>query len=206
MSVAASQGVPKMKDANLFIQTRARLQRIGDMKFFTGWVEAINHAQVRIRLKSTKAVVLRGEKFSVEVAGKEQTAAFIGEVDEVAGNVIELMLPRGMALLPKKENARVSMFGIRGRVMFEGSEYAVTLVDVSESGLGVLSTANLERGTVVEFEVFTPMGSVSGSGEVRYCRAEPESPNQFRAGIQVSTLDRIERARWNQLLNSALTP
>ncbi|HLK13825.1 MAG TPA: PilZ domain-containing protein [Fimbriimonadaceae bacterium] len=206
MSVAATQGVPKMKDANLFIQTRARLQRLGDMKFFTGWVEAINHAQVRIRIKGTKAVIARGDRFSVEVAGKEQTAAFIGEVTEIAGPAIELILPRGLALLPKKENARVSMFGVKGRILFEGSEYAVTVMDISESGIGVVSNSNLERGTNVDFEVFTPIGSVHGTGEVRYCRADPDTPNQFRAGILVSSLDRIERARWNQLLNSTLTP
>jgi hypothetical protein len=205
MSVA-TQGVPKMKDANLFIQTRARLQRLGDMKFFTGWVEAINHSQVRIRLKPAKTLVARGDKFSVEVAGKEQTAAFIGEVSDVVGSVIELVLPRGMAFLPKKENARVSMFGVRGKIHFEGTEYPITLVDMSENGLGVLAASNLERGTIVEFELLTPIGPVCGSGEVRYSRLDPETPTQFRAGIQVSVLDRIERARWNQLLNSTLTP
>jgi hypothetical protein len=205
MSVA-THGVPKMKDANLFIQTRARLQRISDMKFFTGWVEAINHAEVRIRLKASHVVAARGDRFSVEVSGKEQTAAFIGEVTEVVGSVIALTLPRGMVLQPKKENARVSMFGIRGRVMFEGSEYSITLVDISEDGMGLLSSANLERGTVIEFEIFTPIGSVNGAGEVRYCRADQDAPTQFRAGIHVNALDRIERARWNQLLNSTLTP
>lgn len=205
MSVAA-QGVPKMKDANLFIQTRARLQRIGDMKFFAGWVEAINHAQVRIRLKNNSVPVVRGERFSVEVAGKEQTAAFIGEVTDVAGAVIEFTLPRGMALLPKKETARISMFGVQGRVMFEGSEYSVTLVDISENGLGILTSSALERGAVVDFEIFTPLGSVNGSGEVRYCRQDGDAVGKFRAGLLVTSLDRIERARWNQLLNSTLTP
>ena len=205
MSVA-THGVPKMRDANLFIQTRARLQRISDMKFFTGWVEAINHSQVRIRLKASKTTVARGDRFSVEVAGKEQTAVFIGDVGEVVGSMIDLALPRGIALLPKKENARVSMFGVRGRLLFEGSEYSVTMVDISDNGLGVLTPSNLERGIVVEFEISTPTGEVRGSGEVRYCRADPDAPNQFRAGIQVSVLDRIERARWNQLLNTTLTP
>lgn len=205
MSVA-TQGVPKMRNANLFIQTRARLQRIGDMKFFTGWVEAINHTQVRIRLRASKATVARGDKFSVEIAGKEQAATFIGEVEEVAGSLIDLSLPKGMALLPKKENARVIMFGVRGRILFEGSEYSATLVDISDNGLGLLTKSNLERGTVVQFEIFTPIGEVRGSGEVRYCRADQEAPSQFRAGIQVSALDRIERARWNQLLNSTVTP
>ena len=205
MSVA-THGVPRMKDANLFIQTRARLQRLSDMKFFTGWVEAMNHMEVRIRVKASKATIARGDRFSVEIAGKEQLAVFIGEVGDISGSVIDLALPRGMTLTPKKENARVSMFGVRGRILFEGSEYAVTLIDVSENGLGVLSTHNLERGIVVEFEVFTPIGSVKGSGEVRYCRSDAESPNQFRAGLLVSQLDRIERARWNQLLNTTLTP
>ena len=205
MSVA-TQGVPKMKDANMFIQTRARLQRIGDMKFFTGWVEAINHSHVRIRLKPAKVPVARGDKFSVEVAGKEQTAVFVGEVTDVLGCIIGLALPRGTTLLPKKENARVSMFGVQGRILFEGAEYPVTLVDISDNGLGVLASTNLERGTIVEFEVFAPLGSVCGSGEVRYSRVDPDSAHQFRAGIQVSVLDRIERARWNQLLYSTLTP
>jgi len=195
-----------MRDANMFIQTRARLQRISDMKFFTGWVEAINHTQVRIRLRASKATVSRGDRFSVEIAGKEQAAAFIGEVDGVAGSVIELALPKGMALLPKKENARVSMFGVRGRILFEGSEYDVTLVDISDNGLGLLTKSNLERGTVIQFEISTPIGEVRGAGEIRYCRADPDAPTQFRAGILVSELDRIERARWNQLLNTTLLP
>lgn len=205
MSVA-SHGVPKMKDANLFIQTRARLQRIGDMKFFSGWVEAINHVQVRIRLKNSNVPVNRGERFSVEIAGKEQTAAFIGEVTDVAGLVIELLLPRGMALMPKKESARVSMFGVQGRIMCEGSEYAITLVDMSENGLGVLCSSQLERGVQIDFEVFTPIGSVNGTGEIRYCRSDGDASGKYRAGILVHSLDRIERARWNQLLNSTLTP
>ena len=110
------------------------------------------------------------------------------------------------ALMPKKENARVSMFGFRGRILFEGAEFAFTLVDISENGMGIICASNLERGTNVEFEVYTPIGSVNGLGEIRYCRADADAANQFRVGVLVSELDRIERARWNQLLNSNLTP
>ncbi|MHB8637301.1 MAG: PilZ domain-containing protein [Fimbriimonadaceae bacterium] len=201
MSVA-NRGIPTMTDASLFLQTRARLQRLADMKFFAGWVESINLAQVRIRLKASKMTVASGDSFSVEIAGKEQTAAFIGEVVGVLGSVITLALPRGLALMPKKENARVSVVGVLGRVRFEGAEYAVTIVDISENGLGVLANSTLERGAIVEFEIFTPIGTIGGAGEVRYSRVDPDSPKQFRAGIQLGDLDRIERARWTKLLNS----
>jgi hypothetical protein len=193
-----------MTNAQLFIQTRARLQRLSDMKFFTGWVESISPEQVRIRLKSPKASVSRGDNFSVEVAGKEKTAAFVGMVSDVAGSVVVLALPQGMTLLPKKESARFFIFGTLGRILLDGEEHAITLVDISENGLGVLADSNLERGTIVEFEIFTPLGSVCGCGEIRYSRIDPDSPSRFRAGIQLKERDRIESARWNQLLNATM--
>lgn len=199
---SATYSVPKMRDANLFLQTRARLQRLGDMKFFSGWVESMENTEVRIRLKGSKAIVSRGDQFSVEVAGKEQTAIFIGEVAEVTGAVIVLSLPRGVAFLPKKENARISMYGFRGRVLFEGAEYPFTLIDISENGIGFMVSGELERGANVEFEVFTPLGQIDGAGEVRYCRVDSETPNQFRAGLLMQDLGRIQRARWNHLINS----
>src|SRR5579862_2940338 len=142
MSVQA-QRTPTMTNADLFIQTRARLQRLGDMKFFTGWVESINHSQVRIRLKSAKPNVARGDTFSIEVAGKERTAACVGEVAEVSGSVIEIAVPQGVTLLPKKENARFFISGTLGRILLEGAEYGISLVDISEHGLGVLAESNL---------------------------------------------------------------
>jgi hypothetical protein len=191
-----------MRDANLYLQTRARLQRLSDMKFFSGWVESMENTEVRIRLKPSKAVVGRGDQFSVEVAGKTQTAVFIGEVSEVNSSVVVLDLPRGVAFLPKKENARVSMFGYRGRLIFEGCEYQFTLVDVSENGLGLVVSGEIERGATIQFEVFTPLGQIEGEGEVRYCRTDTENANQFRVGILMQELGRIERARWNHLLDA----
>ncbi len=198
---SATYSVPKLRDANLFVQTRARLQRLSDMKFFSGWVESMQNTSVQIRLKPSKAVIEPGDQFSVEVAGKEKTAIFVGKVSEITGAIIHLELPKGVEYTPKKENARVSMYGYRGRVLFEGNEYPFTLVDISEDGLGLFIPTALDRGSIVEFEVFTPVGQIDGTGEVRYCRTDPESPNQFRAGILMKELNRVERARWNHLLN-----
>src|SRR5579872_478005 len=146
---SAVYSVPKMRNASLFLQTRARLQRLGDLKFFSGWVETIDYTAVRIRLKPSKATVARGEEFSVEVSGKEHTAVFMGKADEVYGAIIELRVAKGIALLPKKENARVSVFGVQGRLLFEEAEYECSLVDISERGLGVVVSSELEPGAKV---------------------------------------------------------
>lgn len=198
---AADQSVAKMRDAHLFIQTRARLQRLSDMKFFSGWIQEISHVETVVRFKKPAAPIERGDEFSVEVAGKEQTAVLIASVKDIQGDIARLDVKRGPALLPKKEAARVSMFGYPGKVQFEGSEFMFTLVDVSESGLGVMMAADVPKDSEIDFEVTTPLGSVVGKGLVKYCRADDDSPDRKRVGIQLTQFDRIERARWNQLLH-----
>ena len=194
-----NHSAPSTRDANLYIQRRARLQRIGDMKPFNGWVEEIRERQVRIRLGPSKQMLSPGDKLSVEVAGKEHTAVFIGEVVLAAEWIVELAITEGVDLQPKKESPRVNMFGERCKLYFEDAEIIAISVDISERGLGLVMTCELQPGTSMEFEVGTQLGTICGTGTILYSRADPFSANRFRAGIEVSGLAPADQEKWNML-------
>lgn len=188
-----------MRDAHLFIGTRARLQRLSDMKFYSGWVQEISHIEAVLRLKASTVPVLVGDEFSIEVSGKENTAVLIAGAVGVQGAVVRLQVIRGPALLPAKESARLSLIGYPGKMRCEGADVSFTLADHSEKGLGILVCGDVPRDAEAQFEVVTPLGRVFGKGIVRYCRTDTDSPDRKRVGIELTEMDRIGRAKLFQV-------
>lgn len=189
------------KDEPGFVNTRARLQRLQDMKIFHGWVEVLNLLEARILLRGYKSTIQIGDRFSVEVAGKDATAEFRGEAVSFQSQMVQLALFQQATLRQKVENVRIRMAGQTCIVKWEGNEYGATTVDISAKGLGILLQSRIEAGAEIEFELGTPIGSMFGTGKVVYCKFEPDSPGLFRVGIMVNDLDRLEQARWSKLLN-----
>jgi hypothetical protein len=182
------------------------MERIGDLKPFTGWVEVIAEDHVRIRLGGSQEGLVPGDQLHVEVAGKRHMASFVAEVKLVAGCTIELTLNEPVELLPRKEAPRVNMFGERCRIILDDAEIIAMTVDISEYGLGLLLTIDLEPKTKVSFEVCTQLGSVRGLGKVLYSRADPFNPSRFRAGLEVSGFSRVDQERWNLLQDYEPSP
>ncbi|MHB8637171.1 MAG: PilZ domain-containing protein [Fimbriimonadaceae bacterium] len=205
MTVKDHRG-PALQGANLFIQTRARLQRVSDGHAFGGWVEAIDQTHVRVRLKSCESTLDLRDEVNVELAGAAHAASFRATVMYCDGSCLELALTGPVDLTPRKESAHVKMSGERCKIIAYGAEYAATTLDISEHGLGVLLPSVLDAASPVEFNVYTSMGSVHGLGEIVYCREEPSTNPQFRAGIRVKSLSAVGRARWDLLLNMGFTP
>lgn len=202
----ADHTAPSTKDANPYVQRRALLHRIGDMKPFNGWVEEIRERQVRIRLGASKQELSLGDKLSVEVAGKEHTAMFVGEVVLASDWIVELAITEGVDLLPKNESPRINMFGERCKIYLDGAEITAISVDISACGLGLVLTSELEPGTTFEFEVGTQLGTICGTGTILYSRADPFSVNRYRAGIEVSGLKPADQERWSKLQDFPTAP
>ena len=201
----ANQSGPEVRDTRVFIQRRARLRRVADAKKFTGWIEESFQGLVRVRLGTAHQPVSMGDRFDVEVAGTDHTAAFAAEVVDVADPCVEMRLLQGVEFVPKTENARVSMFGERCRLIVDGVAHEAISVDISENGLGFLLGEPLPVGRAIEFDVFTPVGLVHGMGKVLYSSAETDTPGRYRAGIEVGPLPRFEQDRWDLLYSMAFT-
>jgi len=65
--------------------------------------------------------------------------------------------------------------------------HAIRIVDVSDSGFGLLTDSFLAKGTIVQIQI----GKTVSVGTVRSCRAIDDS--QFRAGIRVRNSRHLKR-------------
>ncbi|HLK15129.1 MAG TPA: PilZ domain-containing protein [Fimbriimonadaceae bacterium] len=202
----ANFNAPGSHQHELYIERRARLQRVDDNRPFHGWVEEVRDKHVRVRLGPSFEKLSPGDHVSVEVAGKEHTASFVAEVLLTAEWLLELEICGEVSLLPRKENPRVNMFGERCKVYFGEVEMNAISVDISERGLGLVVTGNIEPGTQVEFECNSQLGLLGGKGVILYCKADPFSQYRFRAGLEVTELADDDQERWTLLQDFPATP
>src|SRR5437016_2644795 len=97
----------------------------------------------------------------------------------------------GLRMLSRRKEARYEVHEPAVLTAAEGSgatTFAVTVLDVSRSGLRVSLPARLEVGA--EVVVRRPSGLIRG--QVRYCRST--GPGEYNAGIQVTDVP-TERRR-----------
>jgi hypothetical protein len=92
------------------------------------------------------------------------------------------------------------MLGYQGMLTVEGASAPFTLVDVSESGMGLYTKIEVPVGAELEYEVEAPKGILTGRGQSRHCTAEVGPPEQYRVGVAIEHASRIERAKWCLLL------
>ena len=128
---------------------------------------------------------------------------FQSQVSAQSGEDIIIVLLGPITYRPTVENARVSVQGVTGMVSHDGLAIEIEVVDVSESGMGLVSSQNLPRGERIQASLHTPCGDVSCAGEVRYSKPDSEQFGKFRIGIALEPLNRLASARWKQLYDTA---
>lgn len=188
-------------DEKGFINTRARFQRISDAKFFAGWVRDFNASSIIVAL-STDAGLHPGDKFIFEVHGQRAGATFPAELMVISGEEYLFSIPQQLRLTTPREEARVFVKDIAGILQGDLVEVDVVVLDVSQRGAGVLAPTPLTVGDKVTLTVETAQGSVNCTGEVRYCRAD-KAWGQYRAGLLLDEMGRVERAKWAKLVGGS---
>jgi hypothetical protein len=192
-------GRPGRMDEKGFINTRARFQRMTDAKFFAGWVKDFSMSSIHVSL-AYDANLEPGQQFMFEVHGHSVAAVFPAELSVVSGDDLVFSIPQPLRLVTPNEEARVYVRDVTGILKGETMEVDVLVVDVSKKGAGVLAPMPLAAGERITLELDTLQGPVICCGEVRYCRPDSREWGQFRAGILLDDMGRIERARWARLV------
>ena len=186
-------------DEKDFINTRARLQRLSDAKFFAGWVKEFNTGSIILGL-STAAELNPGDEFMFEVHGQNAVAIFPAHLSIVSGDEYLFAIPKPLRIVGPTEEARVYVQDVSGILKGETMEVDVIVIDVSKKGAGVLAPLPLSAGERVTLTLETAQGPVNCTGEVRYCRPDAKMWGQYRAGVLLDDMGRIERARWARLV------
>lgn len=184
-----------------FSNTRTRMQRVRDAKFFHGWMKDLTNVTARASLKGNPSVEL-GDTFLVEVNGKEKTAVFQGQVSGVSGEDIVLTVLGEMNYKGATESARVVVEGVSGVMSFDGLTVDIDVIDVSAHGMGVVAAQTMRKGERIQISIMTPGGQINCSGEVRYSKPDTDSFGKFRIGIALDEFDRLASARWKRLHDS----
>ena len=169
-----------------------------DAKFFSGWVNHFDGREVRIRL-SQPGGCDPGDQFLVEIFGSDLDVIFQAAVSMAFDNQIYLNVFGQITMRHASEKARLSVNGIFGVITTEEGDVEVRAVDISVGGIGLLCKKPLKKKAVVKLKLCTPAGEIVGEGEVRYCRVDPSGNGSYRAGIMLSELGRLEKARWQRL-------
>jgi hypothetical protein len=179
---------------------RTRLQRIKDAKFFSGWVNDFDEQEVRVRLSATGECE-PGDRFLVEIFGAETIAMFQATITMAFDNQAYLSVFGPVQYRRSTENARLCVTGMFGTITADNVEIEARVADISRAGVGLILRKSVTRKAVVHLKLATPAGEVTGEGEVRYCRPDPSGNGSFRAGILLSELGRLEKARWLRLFD-----
>ena len=181
-----------------FINTRCRLQRIKDAKFFAGWVKDFTQSELSVKL-STKTMLAIGDAFSIEVHGTDRSAIFNARITSQENDDVVLGIHEQVRFMPARERARLCVEGISGVFNHNGVDTPFSVSDVSLAGCGLVAPYAVQRGTKLYLEVDTAQGPIKCSGEVRYCKPDIEIPGAYRLGMSLDTMSRLEMARWAKL-------
>lgn len=206
-----------------FVGTRCRFQRLRDAKFFTGWIEGFFGNSLEVSCNTDWPVQI-GDEFRFEGYGHHISVVFnarldsVGTLDVGSNGVVTAIEGTSARILEAKrvsfkltvssqvryavsqESVRMKVNDLYTKVSKGPFSMEAVTVDVSMTGIGIVSKLELVPNEAVEVSVETPFGRVAAMGCVRYCRPDADRKGMFRSGIMFTDLGRVERPRWERFL------
>ncbi len=181
-----------------FINVRVRLQRLSDAKFFAGWVRTLSDSDIVIDFATGQEFEI-GSKFFVTINGVHTSAVVQATLENQSTGFLTLKYDNSLRYLNTTEAVRRLVTGLSGTVIIDSAEIEMSISDVSVNGFGAVIDGTMNRGSIIELDIDTPFGNVTGKAEIRYCRKDSKDSLKHRIGVQFVQLGRIETARWNRL-------
>ena len=177
------------------------MQRLSDAKFFSGWIGGFVGSHLSMKLPPSHGLGV-GDRVFVTICSPQCSATF--QAVAVAKSPTETTLQ--LETMPKygevTEDVRYACEATGGGLTLGSRRYEFEVGDISDKGLGGHVCTEIARGTTVGFEIDGLYGKVGGMAEVRYCRASPHKEGQFRIGLLIVEVGRIDQARWGRMLGT----
>lgn len=204
---------------------RCSLQRLKDLKIFRGWVESLYYPDVSIRMICDTAI-LPGDSFQIQIYGLQRDMIFradfvqnsdnswlensamsmvegtnvsLIEVNELS---FEFRMKLGAAFSPPQEQARRAVSGVVGQILYLDQWTDITVLDVSNQGIGFLSPCAIPTGEAMDITIFHQLRQVTVKAAVRHCRPAKGLPGMWRTGALVEGMERLDRMVWNSMLGA----
>ena len=184
---------------NTFTNVRACLTRASDSRPLGSWVTHLAREEARLRMWDSIAMG-NGERIQCECYGQGTVARFGGRVVAQAGQEIAIELVGSISYAPSEEAPRIRASGLEGTLQSGSGPANMTVLDLSPLSLGALVDRELDSNIRLTMMLPTEMGGIVAEVSVANCRPAPESPGQFRVGLHLHDMARLDRARWGRLV------
>jgi hypothetical protein len=182
-----------------FRNVRVRLHRRNSDKWLAGWVTHLARDEARVRLWSHIPFDVN-EPVAGECYGQGTVARFNGRVFAQANLDIAVSLIGSISYAPSEETPRIFASGLHGHLEGHRGAAAIQVLDVSPLSLGVLADGGFDSGDRLTLAMPTEMGPVVAKVSVANCREDSNAPGQFRIGLHIDDMARLDRARWGRLV------
>lgn len=182
-----------------FRNVRVRLHRRNSDKWLAGWVTHLARDEARVRLWSHVPFEVN-EPVAGECYGQGTVARFSGKVFAQANLDIAISLLGSISYAPSEETPRIFAAGLHGQLEGHRGTAEIQVLDVSPLSLGVLADKGFDSGDHLTLAMPTEMGPVAAKVSVANCREDSKAPGQFRIGLHIEDMARLDRARWGRLV------
>lgn len=200
--MARASGALKIHDKNEILLSaiscrRCRLQGLNDAQMYTGWVQKMEAGIITITSTSPKIPNV-GDFLYIEIDAPLSVVTFVAYVLNLSGNKFELKVTSDVDERPLKTESRLLVPPFDGVLKQGDLSITFTVSDVSENGVGFLSSDPFNSGKCTAI-MKSEQGAVRVDGEIRYVRTEVVN-TAYRGGMKILTMDRVSRARWARIL------
>ncbi|MBS1704273.1 MAG: PilZ domain-containing protein [Armatimonadetes bacterium] len=171
--------------------------RLSDL--VTGWVVASEDEAILLEI-TNGAVVTVGDSYICSVTTGKGLTQFRISITDVMPQHVRGIIDSRINLVITKEIPRKRFRGTH-TLTYQGESLMVEVIDISSKGVGIITPIELPRRAEVTLVFILPKGDLDVRGNIRYSEAMDEGGTSFRTGIELQQMGRIDRARWNVLVN-----
>lgn len=184
-----------------FCGTRARLQRISDMRFATGWILRVDSGSVIVQVNESSNWGTGDEMF-IQAYGVDECLSIGGQTIIVAGDLITVRISGNAKVSASSEKTRHLAGNMQCHLKLGWFQADTEVIDISDSGIGIKTTVPVQKGESAELTIRTHFGEVVANGVAKYSRKLPGPSEAFRIGFEFKTVDRLSEAKWRMALDS----
>ena len=200
-----------------FTNVRVRIQRIGDIKAYYGWVEDYQPGYVSVWLAESEEI-RPGQRFYFEIYGMENSVVFEGIMEGYADArpavnsdpgdknsevCYGFQISGGQQVQPPKEDCRRFVGSLKAAVLHRQDEWDCQLIDISPQGAGMRMPIRPRIGDLIRLKVRVPGRLLLLGGHVRYARRDVGQPEMFRVGVRFDVISEEDRFSWNDIVWAA---
>lgn len=185
--------MPIPRIAESVADARVTLQRLSDARMVHGWISEFDTTWFTARLTGNLSISPL-DRFAGRIFREGGDLVFTAIAQSAVGNIFRFDVDGKISVVESQGDPRYS----RRTAAYIG-DFPATVVDVSPLGLGLIAAVPYRSGDEVAIDI----EGLQVKGEVRYCRPLRDQGSNYRIGIRLAALDRIERARWSEIVHAA---